>query len=228
MTVKTVFLGLGAIFLLCVASTIGFYAFNFRALEISSSDPAGWAQFGAYFSGILSPTFALINLLVIVYIAIRIKELQETQLSAKRLTLDLYKEWHEEKLHKSRIEVDELITKHKVTETPLPTLSELERDFASKNVAEHAFRVYHFFEKWAVLASAHEIDNKPLAALLGTYTEWWRDEFFERLLERETDRFMKPTLQLIFTHVLPPRLNSERLFSAQPGATEGMPEATRP
>ena len=228
MTVQKVFLGLGAIFVLCIGLTIGIYAFNFRALNLSSSDPAPWAQFGAYVSGILSPTFALINLLVVVYIAIRVKELQETQLSSKRLTLDLYKEWHEEKLHKSRIEVDGLITQSKVTKTPLPMLSAMERDETGKTTAEHAFRVYHFFEKWAVLAHAREIDNKLLAQLLGTYIEWWRDEFFLQMLKGETDRYMKATLTLIFKFVLDPSITSGREISAQPGAVGDVPQAARP
>lgn len=211
MTRKNICLGLWALFIvLCPALTIGFYVFKFHALDISSSNPIHWAQFGTYFNGILNPIFSLINLFVVVYIAIHIKELQETRLSSKRLTLDLYNEWHEEKLHQSRIEVDGLIAQNKATKTPLPTLSAMERDVNGKCTAKHAFRIYHFFEKWAVLARAREIDNKLLLRLLGSYVEWWRNEFFAEMSKSETDKYMTFTLDLIFTYVFNEKPISEK------------------
>ena len=72
------------------------------------------------------------------------------------------------------------------------------RGFNSPN----AFRLYHFFEKWAVLARTGNVDNELLLAALGGRVTWWQSKFFHRVAERETDKHILESLQEIETQVL--------------------------
>lgn len=174
---------------------VGLFAWNLRELPISSTGAQPWAYFGTYIGGVLGPAFALTNLVVIAYIAIRVNELQQTGLATKRLTLDLYRDWHSDELHQSRIKVTELIETLKKGQSQLPTLSEFEH--AGTAVGIHTFRIYHFFERWAHLAHERQIDSLLLGNMLKTYAGWWNRELFIPLRSRETDEFMIGTLVLI-------------------------------
>ena len=176
------------------------FVWYLRALPISTTTSEPWAYFASYFSGMLSPILALLNLLLFAYIAIQITELQQTTLAAKRLSLDLYNEWHAEALHRSRRVIDAMVTKLKTAQGQLPTLSQFERDDSEDST--HVFRVYHFFEKWALLSRERQIDGTLLINVLATYTKWWEESFLKPLALGETNNDYCKTLALIEAEVL--------------------------
>lgn len=182
-----------------VGLTVVPYVLYLGALPISSASPEPWAHFGTYVGGVLGPVFAFLNLVVVAYIAIRVTELQQTGLATKRLILDLYNEWHGDELHQSRIEISDLIESNKLKQIPLPTLRKLECD--DMKIGKHAFRIYHFFEKWVHLTHERQIDSGLLCNMLTTYADWWNAEFFTPIRSRETDKFMIGTFNLIEAEV---------------------------
>ncbi len=166
-----------------------------RNVPFASNTSTPWAEFGSYFGGVLGPILAGLNLLVVLYIAVRITDIQQNQLETKRLSIDLYNEWHAEAMHQSRIIISDLIDQVRQHGTQLPTLSEFERFDPSRS--PHAFRVYHFFEKWAVLHQEGEVDPRIMNAALGGRAAWWNECFFKPIQARENDRYILETLALI-------------------------------
>lgn len=134
-----------------------------------------WFEFGSYFAGLLGPILGLLNLAALLFIAVRVTTMQQTSLAAKRLSMDLYTEWHSESLHESRRIVSDLISSCEKNQRPMPTLSELEISNAQLRV--HAFRLYQFFEKWAVLSELREVDEQILKKALGSRAHWYRNHF---------------------------------------------------
>ena len=176
------------------------YVWYFRDLPISETKPEAWANFGSYFGGIFGPVLAFLNLLAVAFIAVRVVDAQQHQVAAKKLSVDLLTEYHAEPMHKTRIALDELIENAARNSSRLPTLSEYERTDPTNS--PHAFRLYHFYEKWAVLEKHGQIDAPLLADALASRTVWWRDHFFEPIMLQEKDRHILATLRMIKTHVL--------------------------
>lgn len=176
------------------------YVLTFGRWSIDSTRPELWAHFATYLSGVLGPLLAVLNLLAVVYIAFQLTQLQQTDLAAKRLSLDLYNEWHAKEMHASRIKVsaflDECRARH---ETP-PTLSAIEK--SHKALEADLFKLYHFFEKWALLVGERQVDSALMQALLGSYAAWWRDEYFDTAIRLESDIYMTPVLQNIRANVM--------------------------
>ena len=80
----------------------------------------------------------------------------------------------------------------------IATLSEMEKfDVRSPS----AFRIYHFFEKWAVLSQEGQLDHRLMNAALGGRATWWNESFFAPIRSHEDDIYMKQTLDLIHTQV---------------------------
>ena len=181
------------------AITVIPYVWFFWTAAVSSKEPAAWGNFGSYVGGILGPAFGLLNLLAVIYIAIRINELQQRNLVTKRLSIDLFTEWHADALHQSRIAISDLVAAVQRGERQLPTLSTLEQ--VEPELSRHAFRLYHFFERWAVLAREGQIDEKLLRSALGGRARWYEQKFFSPIRSREEDRYMCATLDLIETQV---------------------------
>ena len=59
------------------AVALGIYAWNFYGRWPPSDDPQHWGVFGDYVGGVLNPLFAVVNVSVIIYIAYRIRQLEE-------------------------------------------------------------------------------------------------------------------------------------------------------
>ena len=59
------------------AIALGFYAWTFYGRWPPSDDPQHWGVFGDYVGGVLNPLFAVVNITVVVYIAHRIRQLEE-------------------------------------------------------------------------------------------------------------------------------------------------------
>lgn len=199
MKLRTAFLLTSGVSLLCVLVTLVPYMAFLGTLKMATTDPEPWAHFGTYFGGVLGPLLAFVNLLALVYIAVQLTQAQQTELATKRLTLDLYNDWHSDHLHESRIIVSGLIEAHRIAGTPMPTMSEFEKMNCTDT--KHAFRVYHFFEKWALLTRERQTDTVLLIGMLGSYGDWWRKSFFGVITPREVDTHMARTLNLIETQV---------------------------
>ena len=176
------------------------YAWYFRDWPISDTKPESWANFGSYFGGIFGPVLAFLNLLAVAFIAVRVVDAQQHQVAAKKLSVDLLTEYHAEPMHKTRIALDELIENAARNKSRIPTLSEYERTDPSNST--HAFRLYHFYEKWAVLAKHGQIDAPLLADALASRTIWWRKHFFEPIMSNEKDIHIQATLSMIKEQVL--------------------------
>lgn len=182
-----------------VATVLPFFlALQNAPLSRTSSQP--WGEFGGYVGGILSPVFAALNLFVVLYIAVRLTDIQQNQLARKRLTLDLYNEWHTEAMQQSRSAVSGLIAQIQESKTGLPSISDFDRTDPSRS--PHAKRVFHFFQKWALLRQENELDDQVLNAVLERRAAWWNSEFLQRLRQHEKDKHTLATLDLINTQVV--------------------------
>jgi hypothetical protein len=62
--------------------------------------------------------------------------------------------------------------------------------------------LYHYFEKWAVLARTGNLDNELLIAALGGRVRWWQEKFFRPIAARETDQHILKSLRDIEVQVL--------------------------
>lgn len=164
-----------------------------------SHDHQAWASFGSYFGGLLGPVFSLANLVAIAWIGTSIVSRQQELIMRKQLTINLLTEYHEDPMHRTRIALDELISDTQRNSGVLPSLSELERTDPINS--PNAFRLYHFFEKWATLADTRNIDNDLLLAALGGRARWWQENFFRPIAIQEKDEDILQSLQQIETHV---------------------------
>lgn len=155
-----------------------------------------WAYYGSYLGGII----ALFNLIVLLYISWFLKNIQENNVAKKRLTIDLYNEWHGYDLHKSRRRFSNFIKRS--SSYALLSLSEFEeydlRNDDGSSCSKDAFRIYHFLEKCAHLAEKNEVDTDLLLKMLRSYIAWYCESyFFSPNKNSETVTEIKETLALI-------------------------------
>ena len=186
--------------------TAGAFYLEFHADPIQH-DSGAWANFATYFGGIFNAVVALINLAALLLVAVVVTEQQQNALASKRLALDLLAQWNGAELHESRRVISDWIE-----DTPdqeqIPTLRELELSRATQSL--HAFRLYHFFEQWAVLNSLEEIDHEILSKAIGSRALWYRTHLFQLFQRREQNSDICRTLTLIEEHLfmkLPPSGN---------------------
>ena len=188
-----VWLLLAAAVVACALVAGAFYV-TFHALPVQK-DSGAWSNFGGYFGGMLGPIVGVLNLGALLFIAVRVTEVQQATLATKRLSVDLYSEWHAPSLHESRRIVSNLISSVERNERPLPRLSELEE--AEGELRVHAFRLYHFFEKWAILVELREVDEAILMKALASRALWYRRCFFEQIRQTETNPDIRRSLDHI-------------------------------
>lgn len=165
-----------------------------------SSDHQAWSSFGGYFGGVLGPVLAFANLIAVAWIGTVIVSRQQEHVIKKQLTMDMLSEFHAEPMHSTRIALDELIESAQRNGGLLPSLSEFER--IDPVCSPHAFRLYHYFEKWAVLSKTGNVDDQLLLAGLGGRVTWWDEKFFRPITARETDPFIQKSLLDIRRHIL--------------------------
>lgn len=193
-----------AVVMLVAAAPYVYYLGEFGV----SKDHQAWASFGGYVGGVLGPLLAFANLLAVAWIGTVVVTRQQEQVIRKQLTLDLLNEYHADPMHKTRIALDELIENAERHSGVLPSLSEFERTDPVNS--PNAFRLYHFFEKWAVLTKTGNVDNELLLAALGGRVLWWKEKFFDRVAARETDRHIRESLKQIEVYVLAKAQKAER------------------
>lgn len=191
--IRSIVLWIGALTALAAFAVAGAFYLEFRSEPIQH-DSGAWANFATYFSGVFGPIVALVNLFALLLIAVVVTDHQQNALASKRLALDMLGQWNGAELHESRRVVSELI--EEISDPcQLPTLRELE--LARSAPSLHAFRLYHFFEQWAVLYSMGEIDHKILATAIGSRALWYRTHFFGPIADREKNSDIRKTLNLI-------------------------------
>lgn len=191
--VRSIALGIAGSTVLAAFATAGAFYLQFGSEPIQH-DSEAWANFATYFSGIFNAFVALINLVTLLLIAVVVTDQQQNALASKRLALDMLAQWNGAELHESRRVISDLIEDSQGPEK-LPTLRELE--LARSSPSLHAFRLYHFFEQWAVLKSMGEIDHKILATAIGSRALWYRTHFFGPIGVREKNADIQKTLTLI-------------------------------
>lgn len=173
----------GLFFTLYLLTVVGIYLFNFHAFSISRSDPAAWSDFGGYFSGMLSPPLALLNALVVFYIATTVKNHYDNEIrrlakneeekarseAAISLLIELHREWNTEFTYKSR-----KLALDVVRFQPYMTLEQIEAQqrFVSINVT-HVWVVANFFFRLFVLVQNKRVDPKLTQNLFGELFVWW-------------------------------------------------------
>ena len=100
----------------------------------------------------------------------------EKNQARKRVTLDLYNEFHSD-LFPAREKAEELIE----------TMSDAERgSTAALKTHEDqvsVWRVLHFFQKWGVLRQKGQLDDNLAWELLGFYYEWWEKIYLRKLVQ---------------------------------------------
>ena len=195
MNTRGLYVLVGTVAAVAVLVTLLPFAVALRELPMARNSSTPWSEFGSYVGGVLGSVAALLNLVVVLFIATRLTELQQNQLATKRLTIDLYTEWHAEAMHQSRIVLSDHIEQMQQHSSQIPTLSAFERYDPARSV--HAFRIYHFFEKWAVLNQEAQIDPRLMNAALGKRAMWWNERFFAPIHTREHDPYILEALELI-------------------------------
>lgn len=192
-TIRSMALWMGACTALVAFAVLGAFYLEFRSEPIQH-DSGAWSNFATYFSGLFGPIVAMVNLFALLLVAVVVTDHQQNALASKRLALDMLAQWNGAELHESRRVVSDLID---AVDGPgqLPTLRELE--LARSAPSLHAFRLYHFFEQWAVLHAMGEIDHKILATAIGSRALWYRDHFFGPITDREKNPDILRTLKLI-------------------------------
>lgn len=61
----------------------------------------------------------------------------------------------------------------------------------------HFFRIYQFFERWALLVKVGDIDHRSATEYLGSYKLWYLENYIEPWLATEDDVHIRPVLQMI-------------------------------
>lgn len=61
----------------------------------------------------------------------------------------------------------------------------------------HAFTLYQFFERWALLVTYQEVDHRIAARYLDSYTGWWINEFLRPWSVGESDPHIRSSLERI-------------------------------
>jgi hypothetical protein len=70
----------------------------------------------------------------------------------------------------------------------------------------HAFKIYQFFERWALLVKNNDIDFASANEYMQSYKDWWLDNFVCLWLESESDPYIKASLSKILLYLRPGRL----------------------
>lgn len=166
-----------------VVSVIAVYIAFLGKLPVSRTDAGVWAQFGDYLGGLLNPLFALLNVVVVAYIAISVQKLNDTEKRREKQSaedintvVDLHREWNSESIYRSRTHAGVLVRRY-----PSLTILEIEeRDESEEGV--HLWIVIGFFLRLSFLIQHEKIHREMAIELFGELFVWWWVVSFERQL----------------------------------------------
>jgi hypothetical protein len=130
---RSTFIAVGLATVVYVVLVIATYVGFLGSLPFSRTDPGTWGQFGDYLGGLLNPLFALLNVVVVAYIAISVQKLNDTEKKREeqseervKTVVDLHREWNSESIYRSRTHAGTLVRKH-----PTSTMLEIEESTKS-------------------------------------------------------------------------------------------------
>jgi hypothetical protein len=160
------------------------YACFLGSLSFSKTDPAPWGQFGDYIGGLLNPAFALVNTVVVIYIALSVQELGERQKKQEqaseqrlRTVIDLHREWNSAEVYASRNLAGELVRNHLTL-----TIFELENEVPYEQAA-HLWVVVGFFQRLSFLVQHEKTHRDMTIQLFGElFVSWWKLSFEKQLI----------------------------------------------
>lgn len=69
----------------------------------------------------------------------------------------------------------------------------------------HAFKLYQFFERWALLVKNNDIDYRSANEYMHTYKNWWLENFIVAWLNKESDEYIHTSLSEIIKYLQPNR-----------------------
>jgi hypothetical protein len=160
-------------------------------------------------------------------------QLKQQRSRKKMQARELFLEWHSESMRQSRIFISrwKLVHATEGELPPLGNLASeaaqrcLERyanrsDLAPMGIADpfvptpqaldepelkefHFFRIYQFFERWAVLAKQRDIDQQIASEYMKPYKQWYLEHFIEPWRKNETDKYIQQSLEQIVRFVSP-------------------------
>jgi hypothetical protein len=129
----------------------------------------------------------------------------------RKRAIDLFAEWQSPDMHATRI----FVTRYLRSKDAVPSLSQIEEntrvlakettDGISKLpeldnphlVELHFFRLKQFFEKWAVLLTAGDIDERDSRVYMSTYTVWYIDHVMLPWFENEENESWRRWLRTV-------------------------------
>lgn len=181
--IKRVLVGFSIAVASYVLAVVGVYVYFWGSAQVARSDPAAWGQFGDYVGGLLNPLFALLNVVIVAYIAIAVQRLNEAEQKREqqseervRTVLDLHREWNSEPIYRSRTLAGILVRKY-----PSSTVLDIEKSTNPQD-AVHLWVVVGFFLRLGYLAKQEKLQDEMVIELFGELFVWWWTVSFERQL----------------------------------------------
>ncbi len=169
-----------AVYIIAVVAT---FSWKLRALNVSTTDPAGWGQFGDYMGGMLNPMFALLNIIAVAYIAISLQRYNEDQRKKEqdseeriKTVVDLHREWNSESTYRARTRAGQTVRDYASN-----TLLEIE-DQTQPDEAAQIWIVVGFFLRLSFLVQHDRVQKEMVTELFGELFVWWWVVSFEQQL----------------------------------------------
>ena len=180
---RHVFIGVAFAVAAYIVVVVAVYAFYLGSLPISRNDSGPWGQFGDYLGGLLNPLFALLNVVVVAYIAMSVQKLNDSERKREeesegrvKTVIELHREWNSESNYRSRTQAGVLIRKY-----PDSTMPEIEEYIRSED-AVHIWIVIGFFLRLSFLVQHEKLHKDMTIELFGELFVWWWTVSFERQL----------------------------------------------
>ena len=167
------------------------------------------SAFGAAY-GVLSAVFSGLALLGVIVAVVYQKETAHARRceELRRNALDLYAEWHSSSMSETRQRVEASLAEMRKNGLEIPNLDRLhgvdEAAFYVSNAKADFMRVFHFWEKCAILGFYGHVDTDLLSGLLCSYIIWHHRSFLRELGRDLQDVEYRKTLDMIQTQLLVP------------------------
>lgn len=180
---RKVFVVVGIAAAVYVILVVALYVGALGSLPFSRSDPGAWGQFGDYIGGLLNPLFAVLNVVVVAYIAISVqkwndseKKREEESQERVKTAIDLHREWNNESNYRSRTIAGVVVRKF-----PSSTMLEIEES-TKTDEAVHVWIVIGFFLRLSFLVQHEKVHREMAIELFGELFVWWWVVSFEKQL----------------------------------------------
>lgn len=88
----------------------------------------------------------------------------------QKYTLNIYNEWHSDKIRESRIFISAWIRSLSEKGIEMPSFLDLDHE---PNIKHHILTLLKFYEQWSIFANEDILDNELLLKLLSSYLVWY-------------------------------------------------------